>query len=208
MNRGDSKTYGEAMEFHGHSCPGLALGFRVALKAMEWLNANRAEDEEIVALVENDSCAVDAIQVVTGCTFGKGNLLFRDIGKRVYTFCSRSTGKGIRIVENYAPFESSQLQELRKAVFGGTATEEQRMEFQDFFKSSVEEILAAPVDRLFSFAEVKIPIPPRARLFDTLTCSRCGEKVMEPRAMKTGVGVFCADCAEHGLMHWKAAREY
>jgi hypothetical protein len=45
--------------------------------------------------VENDSCAVDAVQVMTGCTFGKGNLIFRDYGKQAYTFMSRATGKAL-----------------------------------------------------------------------------------------------------------------
>jgi formylmethanofuran dehydrogenase subunit E len=174
----------------------LALGFRVALEALKWLDADRAEDEEITAIVENDSCAVDAIQVMTGCTFGKGNLLFRDIGKRGYTFCNRRTGKSIRIVEKYAPFESSQIQELRNAVFGGTATAKQREEWQVFVRNSIEDILREPRGSLLSTAEVKTAPPARARLFTSLACNRCGEKVMEPRAVKRGSAVYCADCAE------------
>ena len=42
----------------------------------------RAADEEIVAVVETDMCGVDAIQFLTGCTFGKGNLIHRDWGKK------------------------------------------------------------------------------------------------------------------------------
>ena len=61
------------------------------------LGVGRPEDEELVAIVENDSCSVDAIQYVTGCTMGKGNLIFRDYGKHAYTFFNRNTGKGIRI---------------------------------------------------------------------------------------------------------------
>jgi len=172
------------------------LGYRVALAAMEWLDGNRAEDEEIVAIVENDSCAVDAIQVVTGCTFGKGNLVFRDVGKRVYTLCSRQTGKGVRIVENYSPFESPELQALRNAVFSESATEEQKTEFRNFFRNSIGDILSAPEDELLLIKEVNTPIPPRARIFNSLICSSCGEKVMEPRAIKTASGINCADCAE------------
>lgn len=195
MNNGNLKTYEDVVEFHGHSCPGLALGFRTAVTAMKWLGANRSEDEEIVAIVENDSCAVDAIQVMTGCTFGKGNLLFRDIGKRGYTFCDRRTGKGIRIVERYAPLESPKIQELGKAVFGGTATEKQREEWQDLRQHTINGILAAPESSVLSIAETKAALPPQARVFDSLICSRCGEKVMEPRAVKTDSGVYCADCA-------------
>ena len=86
-----------AVKFHGHECKGLAWGYKVATFAMEKLGIDRSSDEELVAIVENDTCAVDGIQVVTGCTFGKGNLIFKDYGKHVYTFFNRNTGKGIRI---------------------------------------------------------------------------------------------------------------
>ncbi len=197
MNAQAMKTYADVTEFHGHSCMGTALGYRVALKAAEWLNANRSEDEEIVAVVENDSCAVDAIQVVTGCTFGKGNLLFRDIGKRGYTFYNRATGKGVRIVENYRPFESQQLKELRNAVFGGTATEEQLKAFHDYSHRGVDDILRASEEELFILKEVTGPPPPRARLFQTLTCECCGEKVMETRASIVNGKAYCADCGRN-----------
>ncbi|MGD8949855.1 MAG: formylmethanofuran dehydrogenase subunit E family protein [Desulfobacterales bacterium] len=43
-------------------------------------------------------CGVDALQCVTGCTFGKGNLIFHDYGKHVFTIYSRLTRKGVRVV--------------------------------------------------------------------------------------------------------------
>ena len=67
----------------------------MATAAMETLESFRAEDEELVAIVENDACGVDALQCVTGCTFGKGNLLFHDYGKHVYTIYSRSSRLGV-----------------------------------------------------------------------------------------------------------------
>jgi formylmethanofuran dehydrogenase subunit E len=90
-------SWEDAVKFHGHACGGLAWGYKVGMFALEKLEFDRSSDEELVAIVENDSCAVDGIQVVTGCTFGKGNLIFRDHGKHVYTFFKRSTGEGIRV---------------------------------------------------------------------------------------------------------------
>ena len=90
-------TYNEIIQFHGHECPGLAMGYRMATAAMEYFESSRAEDEELVAIVENDACGVDALQCVIGCTFGKGNLLFRDYGKHVFTIYSRSSRSGIRV---------------------------------------------------------------------------------------------------------------
>ena len=68
--------WNKCAEFHGHKCPGLATGFRVATEAMAKLGLDGPEaDEELVCVTENDSCAVDAVQVITGCTMGKGNLI-------------------------------------------------------------------------------------------------------------------------------------
>jgi formylmethanofuran dehydrogenase subunit E len=49
-----------------------------------------------VAIVENDAYGVDAVQIVAECSFGKGNLAFRDVGNHVDTFFSRATGRGVR----------------------------------------------------------------------------------------------------------------
>ena len=86
----------EATEFHGHWCPGLATGIRVS----EWVlrEMGKAGDEEIVAVVETDMCAVDAVQFLTGCTFGKGNLIYLDYGKNAFTFYRRRDGKASRLV--------------------------------------------------------------------------------------------------------------
>jgi len=86
----------KAMEFHGHICLGLAFGYRAAKAGMDLIGAKRAPDEEVVVIAETDNCGVDAIQVVTGCTMGKGNLIFKDYGKNAYTFVSRNTGKAVR----------------------------------------------------------------------------------------------------------------
>jgi formylmethanofuran dehydrogenase subunit E len=44
-------TYKVIIQFHGHECPGLAMGYRMAAAAMENLESMRAEDEELVAIV-------------------------------------------------------------------------------------------------------------------------------------------------------------
>lgn len=71
------------------------MGYRAAEYALKQFG--RDKDEEIFAVVENDSCSVDAVQALCSCTFGKGNLLFLDRGKQVFTFFARRTGKGLRI---------------------------------------------------------------------------------------------------------------
>ena len=105
--------FDEVVAFHGHACPGLAFGYRVSQLAMEKLVVHRSEDEELVAIVENSSCAVDAIQAMTGCTFGKGNFIFKDFGKQVYTFIRRSDGEAVRVSVEWDP--GSEPPEIKEA---------------------------------------------------------------------------------------------
>jgi len=93
-------SYQDTAKFHGHSCPGLAMGYRLAIAALDKLKSIRSEDEEIVVIVENDACGTDAVQFLSGCTFGKGNFVFKDYGKMVYTFFCRISGKAIRASRN------------------------------------------------------------------------------------------------------------
>ena len=78
-------------------CGGLAIGDVAATAGLAWLREKRALDEELVAIVETDACCVDAIQVLTGCNFGKGNLVYRDYGKIGFTFFNRRTGQEVRL---------------------------------------------------------------------------------------------------------------
>jgi hypothetical protein len=64
------------------------------LKAIE---SARLENEEMVSIVANDACGVGALQCITGCTVGKGNLISRDYGKAVrvvFNFNGRPDGIG------------------------------------------------------------------------------------------------------------------
>ena len=63
----------KAIKFHGHACPGVVIGVLVAKYILEHGN-DFSIDEELVAVVENDNCSVDAIQALLGTTFGKGNV--------------------------------------------------------------------------------------------------------------------------------------
>lgn len=89
LERSMDKDLKNAIDFHGHMCPGLAMGYRVARYVRE--RYPRSEDEELVCIAENKSCSVDALQALLGCTAGKGNLIIKDHGKQAFTFYSRKS---------------------------------------------------------------------------------------------------------------------
>ena len=168
-------TYEEIIAFHGHECPGLAIGYRMAWAGLEALASMHAEDEELVAIVENNACGVDALQCVTGCTFGKGNLLFRDHGKQVFTIYCRSTRNGVRV------------------VFHGRGVPENVRQDRD---ARTAWILSAPLVQIIDIAKAALPEPEPARIFKSIPCAICGEMVMEPRLRRIGQQRVCIPCFE------------
>jgi formylmethanofuran dehydrogenase subunit E len=184
----------DTIQFHGHLCPGLALGYRVAKAALRELDAERPEDEELVAVVENDSCAVDAIQYMTGCTFGKGNLVFHDYGKHVYTFYNRRAGRAVRISEDYRGFESDdRYARLKEREAAGEDVSRERKEL---LMDKAAAILKAGEQELMRIAVQTSAPPPAARIRSSVRCSRCGERFMESRGRVKGGKIVCIPCFE------------
>ncbi len=184
----------EVIQFHGHLCPGLALGFRIAKAALRELKAERPSDEELVAIVENDSCAADAIQYITGATFGKGNLIFRDYGKHVYTFFNRRTGEGIRISEDYRGFENDQrFSDLKKRQDAGEDVSRAMMEFK---MDKAAAILRAGEKEIMSIEQISTLPPHEAKIRGSARCSICGEKFMESRGRVKNGKIVCIPCFE------------
>jgi len=167
-------NYQEILEFHGHSCPGVAMGYRMSCAAMDRLNEVRSEDEEVVAIVENDACGVDALQCVTGCTFGKGNLIFHDYGKQVYTLFSRQTGRGIRVLYH-----------------GNDIPDDAKKDRESF----ATWILEGPEEAMMTITEVTIEPPQMAQRRKSLVCSQCNELVMDTKAKTIDDQTFCIPCA-------------
>jgi len=187
----------EAVRFHGHLCPGLVIGYRAAKFAAAALQTDRAEDEELVAIVETDACGVDAVQVLLGCTLGKGNLIFRDHGKQVFTVISRKQNKGIRIAVRATAMERTAEQEaLLTKARSGTASSEEEQAYGSLQQARVGEILRMPKADLFDIAAVTPEVPQKARIFKSVVCHYCGERVMEPRARIRDGEIACIPCSE------------
>jgi formylmethanofuran dehydrogenase subunit E len=188
-----------SVEFHGHMCPGLALGVQAAQIALREIGAH-AQDEEVVATVETDMCAVDAIQFLTGCTFGKGNLVHRDLGKNADTFWRRSDGKAIRIsgrpgVRRRDP----EHQELFEKAAAGELVPSERVRFQELHLRRSQEILETPPAQLFTVVPVDDAPPRRARIHVSVACDSCGEETMETRLRLLRSKRLCPDCFEWEL---------
>lgn len=159
----------KSVEFHGHRCPGLAIGVRAAVEAQKLLGIRPAADEEVVCVTENDACGIDGIQVLLGCSAGKGNLIFRIRGKQAYSFFNRNTGEAVRLVLKPLPAMES------------------REEKQNY-------ILNAPLEEIFDIKKPGYPLPEKARLFSSIDCEICGESTAEPYVRLEDGKKVCLDC--------------
>jgi len=203
MGREYPQDFAEVIRFHGHVCPGLAIGYRAALAARSHLGAQRSQDEELVAIVETDACSVDAIQVELGCTLGKGNLIYRDLGKHVFTVVSREEGKAVRISMRGDALQPNPEQEaLLQRVRSGGATEEEQRAYDAFQQERIWELLHMDEDTLFRIDESAVEVPEKARIFKSVVCHYCGEKVMEPRARIRDGEIACMPCAKSYSRGW------
>ena len=191
------RDYEAVVAFHGHSCPGLAMGYRVAAAAMTAMHLTEiSEDEEFLAIVENDSCAVDAIQVVTGCTFGKGNLLLRDYGKQSYTFVRRSDSKAVRICVDYLPpKETAEDTEMWRRYSAGDKSAEVLAVIRARKAKKVQFVLAVPQPELLKITDVVVAIPPEARIYPSIRCEACHEKMAEAKARVKDGKIVCIPCS-------------
>ena len=193
-------TIDEVVAFHGHLCPGLAMGIQASRIARREIGPP-AVDEEIVAIVETDNCSVDAIQRMTGCTFAKGNLVWRDWGKTVYTFFGRADGRAIRVAlrPDFDAVAGEDHRALFARVRAGGAIPEEQARFRELHQARARQLLAMAPDEMFTARVVDEPVPHRARLHASIACAGCGEAVMETRIRRAGGRDLCVPCFEQAL---------
>lgn len=165
----NKELWKKCVAFHGHECGGLTIGYKAALYAIKLLDLRFSDDEQVVCISENDACGVDAIQVLLGCSVGKGNLLFHMRGKQAFSFFNRKTGKSVRLV-------------LKKKPDGMT-----REESFAYYQS------CAPED-MFQVKEATLALPEAARLFDSYVCDCCGESTGANWIRLAGDKKLCLDC--------------
>lgn len=166
----DMERWEQAAAFHGHKCPGLAIGFRAVEAAERELGIGRSDDEQVACVTENDACGVDAVQALLSCTMGKGNLIFKPTGKMAFSFFERTSGKSVRVYLKAQNTEGVSREDWQQAL------------------------LTMPLDDVFAFSKPDFEIPERARLFASVACAECGEMIPEHRARMQGGQMVCLDC--------------
>ena len=191
-----SEDFNKCVEFHGHICPGLAIGFQAARILMERLGVRRAPDEELVAIVETDACGTDAIQVMTGCTFGKGNFIFRNHGKNAFSLVDRKRRRGMRVCLRPDIFKADpEFFSLSEKVQNDEASPMQFERFRQLQQERTKKILDADSESLFKIEEISPDIPPKARIIESGICDFCGELTKRDLLRQMNGKKSCIPCS-------------
>ena len=193
-----SEDLKQCIAFHGHLCPGLVYGYLIAKQAINILELKRSRDEEVVAVCENDSCAVDALQVLLGTTAGKGNLIIKDFGKNAYTILSRASKIAYRFSRKqhyiYKGKDKEEFTRLDAAISAGSETTKEKWRHKHL-KS--EDLLSRPFDEIFSTSRIEFSMPPYAPLARSEACVTCGEMTMSTKMVSTENGKrLCIPCSQ------------
>jgi formylmethanofuran dehydrogenase subunit E len=188
------QTIEDTIAFHGHTCPGLAIGIRVA----ECVTKEFPDTPlgALVCIAETDMCGVDAIQYLIGCTYGKGNLIHRDYGKTAFSFYDRENSKGIRLLlkPNCHGENFGELADMMEEESAGSLSKEGSQKLAELRILLENRFMSLSLEDMFFIKKLQTRPPRSARVLHSMTCEDCGEQTMESRTRRFNKKTLCIPC--------------
>jgi formylmethanofuran dehydrogenase subunit E len=190
------KSFDDVVDFHRHLCLDIAMGYRAGKALTREMGKELRNMKDVFAIVENETCAVDAIQEFTGCTLGKRNLILAGTGKPVYILQNAKSGQAVRLYCKYwETFDADgSFGKRRKLASSPEATTEEQQLFQRELNSKIKEILRAPEETLFTIQRVTLPAPPKSGKYKAEACAGCGEHTNIERLTLVAGRKLCRAC--------------
>jgi formylmethanofuran dehydrogenase subunit E len=142
-----------------------------------------ADRKSLIAFVEIDRCAADAVNTVTGCRLGKRTLKFFDYGKLAATFLNVKTGEAVRVVA----LDSSR--EAADCAFP---------EVENKYERQLRAYKLLPDEDLFKVERVRVSLPAQdqpGRPVSRVQCDECGEGINDRREVIGDGHTLCRACA-------------
>ena len=92
-------TLQKIKEFHGHLGPYVTIGYRMGLAANREFgdNAFKKIARVFSGTITPMSCMIDGIQLSSGCTLGKGNIIVEEMGEPRAIFSDKEGTRSIDI---------------------------------------------------------------------------------------------------------------
>ncbi len=169
---------------HGHLCPGQVLGVRMTMRGLRELGlAIPPPAKRLIAVVETDRCAADAVASVSGCSLGRRTLKHFDFGKMAATFLDMDTEAAVRVAARDDSRE-------RVACYAPGIPLPHDAQTAAYRVMSDDDLMTVQRVRL-TLADADMPGRPRFRV----PCSSCGEHVSDEREVLRDGRTLCKACA-------------
>ena len=198
----DTQLLEMAFAFHGHRCPAMPTGFRMAREMMRRLGVERERDSGLLALVETGDnhfagCFADGVMAATGCTFGKGNIRKLGYGKFALTLYDPRQGKGIRgVIRTESLRTNMKTDFFTKYRSKGVPASKVPAEVAD---PLVNKSLQAPIEKICDIGRPEeMTVESAAHVFAAVPCENCGEMVVESYARVKEGKTLCTPCSGYG----------
>lgn len=145
-------------------------------------------DKRVYTFVETDGCFVDGVTAATGCAIGHRTLRLMDYGKVAASCVDTESGRAVRI------WPSPQCR-ARAAYYAPLAPNR--------WRAQLEAYQIMPAAELLSACEVELLIDLKAliaRRGVRVSCSICGEEILNQREVIRDDKKLCCFCASGGYL--------
>lgn len=159
----------KAAELHGAYCPFLGVGVKLAAHGLQELGLELLGDSNLCLMVGERGCYADSLQYVTGCSWGNGRFLYRELNEPRITLWQRS-GSGLQYVlrdvsDLLADIHPDRDPEFYAAAGGHSPDHQDSSEFREPLREASFELLKLPASDLASISSLQeVPPPPTGGL--------------------------------------------
>lgn len=183
----------ETVRAHGHLCPGLVVGVRMAMLGCRLIGIDdptrHDQIKKLIVFVEMDRCTADAVAQVTGVKLGRRSLKHMDYGIMAATFLNLETGRAMRVISTE---ESRDLARMYAPAEGNKRAQQ------------LAAYVRMPEPVLFRVQEVRVrlndydlPGPTRGKT----ACSSCGQIIRDHREIVKNGRILCRPCMDDAYFY-------
>ncbi len=184
----------QSVDFHGHLCSDLAIGYRVSLYALQKLALELLAPTSLRIIIENNTSAVDAVQRLTGCTLGNARLQVHDYGKHVYTFLYQDACALQVAIKSDAIPNNPEFLALEARLQNQQASMQETARYQILLDELVTHWLKTPFDTLFESQHTTALWPEKPVTSAMVLCDRCHQPVVKTHLVIQNGERLCQVC--------------
>lgn len=139
-------SFEKIVEAHGHSCPGIAIGYKIASAAAKWAG----DEENITVYSTTIRCPLDALKTTFKLREHPERLVVEDKGE-LHFILTKPDGSKMYVDEvPDSKIHTEEGDKLGIKVRGGTASEDEISRYNEIRAELLQLTLSTPDEKLFT----------------------------------------------------------